>query len=42
MFNSKGLKANFDKDVRDVAKSFQTYLNYYYKSRGASRELINY
>lgn len=42
MFNSKGLRPDFDRDVRQVAASFDTFLSQYYKNKGASEYNVNY
>lgn len=42
MYHSKAMKPNFDKDVRDVAKSFEAYLDHYYKLKNSNDENINY
>ena len=42
MYHSKALKPNFDKDVRDVAKSFQAYLDHYYKLKNSNDQNVNY
>lgn len=42
MYHSKALTPTFDKEVRDVAKSFEAYLDHYYKVKGANDQDINY